>query len=153
MLCKLMAALSFLFCHHELNAQKATIKSSLSALTARTISFDNGWLFTRDSVTDAEQANYNDGKWRKVDLPHDWSIEDLPGQSDSVVGPFSTKSIGATATGYTVGGTGWYRKHFTLDFTNHPQYKFNSFIACHLQLFLSLRLNLKAVFTLFSLSC
>ncbi len=30
-------------------------------------------------------------------------------------GPFSRKSPGATSTGYAMGGTGWYRKHFTLD--------------------------------------
>jgi beta-galactosidase len=32
-----------------------------------------------------------------------------------VVGPFSPESPGGTATGYTLGGTGWYRKHFVLD--------------------------------------
>ncbi len=32
-----------------------------------------------------------------------------------VVGPFSPESAGGSATGHTVGGTGWYRKHFTLD--------------------------------------
>ena len=31
-----------------------------------------------------------------------------------VVGPFSPESPGGTATGYTLGGTGWYRKHFVL---------------------------------------
>ena len=36
--------------------------------------FDNSWLFTKDNVSGAEQVNYNDGSWRKVDLPHDWSI-------------------------------------------------------------------------------
>ena len=63
----------------------------------------------------AESVTLNDKSWRTLDLPHDWSIEDLPNQSDSVIGPFSVKSIGATATGYTVGGIGWYRKHFTLN--------------------------------------
>jgi beta-galactosidase len=29
-----------------------------------------------------------------------------------VVGPFLSTAIGGTASGYTVGGTGWYRKHF-----------------------------------------
>jgi beta-galactosidase len=76
--------------------------------------FDAGWRFTKDSTINADAPVYNDSKWRMVNLPHDWSIEDLPGQSDSVIGPFTSKSIGATATGYTAGGIGWYRKHFTL---------------------------------------
>ena len=51
-----------------------------------------------------------------MDLPHDWSIENLPDQkTGEVVGPFSKESIGTTATGYTIGGTAWYRKTFTFD--------------------------------------
>jgi beta-galactosidase len=88
------------------NAQNTAGRSSL---------FDSGWRFIKDSTIAADAPGYNDSKWRIVNLPHDWSIEDLPDQSDSVIGPFSAKSIGATATGYTVGGIGWYRKHFTLN--------------------------------------
>ena len=78
-------------------------------------SFDASWKFHRGDVSNGESVKLNDESWRTLDLPHDWSIEDLPDQSDSVIGPFSTKSIGATATGYTVGGIGWYRKHFILN--------------------------------------
>jgi len=77
--------------------------------------FDATWQFYRGDVSNGESLLLNDKSWRTLDLPHDWSIEDLPNQSDSVIGPFSIKSIGATATGYTVGGIGWYRKHFTLN--------------------------------------
>jgi beta-galactosidase len=77
--------------------------------------FDSSWKFSKDDVTNGEKENVNDKDWRTVQLPHDWSIEDLPDQSDSVIGPFTSKSIGTTATGYTVGGTAWYRKHFTLN--------------------------------------
>jgi beta-galactosidase len=77
--------------------------------------FDENWKFFKGDVTNGESQNLNDNNWRNVELPHDWSIEDLPDQGDSVIGPFTTKSIGATATGYTVGGTTWYRKHFTLN--------------------------------------
>ncbi len=80
----------------------------------RTRPFDAGWLFMKDSATGAQGMNYDDASWRTVDLPHDWSIEDLPNQiPDTVVGPFSRSSIGKAATGFTVGGTGWYRKKFT----------------------------------------
>ena len=71
-------------------------------------------------VLDAAAPSFDDSSWRVLDLPHDWSIEDLPaGQAglpnqtvDTIVGPFSRSSIGKAATGFTVGGTGWYRKKF-----------------------------------------
>ncbi len=83
------------------------------------IQFDDNWKFSKDSIANAEADTYNDAGWRTVHLPHDWSVEDLPNQSlDSVAGPFTKNSIGKTATGYTVGGTAWYRKHFTLNNTD-----------------------------------
>jgi len=99
----------------------------------RTVSFDGNWRFKKDSVIDASSMSFDDSKWRALDLPHDWSIEDLsagqagpptgqaglPNQSDSVIGPFTTRSVGTTATGYTVGGIAWYRKHFTLTNTSN----------------------------------
>lgn len=81
------------------------------------LAFDNGWSFYRGDIKGAEEPAFSDNGWRTVTLPHDWSIEDLPGQSDTIIGPFYKKSIGGTATGYTVGGTGWYRKSFNLNST------------------------------------
>jgi beta-galactosidase len=77
--------------------------------------FDDSWKFNKSDVANGQSRSLNDNHWRTVELPHDWSIEDLANQGDSVIGPFTTKSVGATATGYTVGGTAWYRKHFTLN--------------------------------------
>ena len=77
--------------------------------------FDSSWKFYRGDIARGEDVTVDDKSWRIVQLPHDWSIEDLPGQSDSVIGPFSSKSIGGTATGYTLGGVSWYRKHFRLN--------------------------------------
>ena len=80
----------------------------------RTTSFDMGWRFIKENPSGAENPGYNDSGWRIVNLPHDWSIEDLPNQiPDSIVGPFSKASIGKMGTGYTIGGTAWYRKNFT----------------------------------------
>lgn len=77
--------------------------------------FDLGWKFLKDSIDGPQEPGYDDADWRTVDLPHDWSMEDLSGQNDStIIGPFNKSSIGATATGYVIGGTAWYRKHFTL---------------------------------------
>lgn len=78
--------------------------------------FDDGWKFKAGDIKDGEKQSFNDLKWRDIDLPHDWSIENLPGQDpQKVIGPFSKDSSqGKRATGYAVGGTAWYRKHFTL---------------------------------------
>jgi len=87
-----------------------------SSSTSRTASFNVAWSFTRDSVASAEKPDFDDSKWRTITLPHDWSIEDLPNQTpDKIVGPFSKNSIGKAATGWTVGGTGWYRKKFVTE--------------------------------------
>jgi beta-galactosidase len=72
--------------------------------------FDAGWKFHRGGAQYAEQADFDDAAWRSVDLPHDWSLEDLPGRTT----PFDPDAIGQVSTGFTVGGTGWYRKSFTL---------------------------------------
>ncbi|MDR0902073.1 MAG: DUF4982 domain-containing protein [Opitutaceae bacterium] len=49
------------------------------------------------------RADYNDARWRKLDLPHDWGIE----------GPFHPELTGKTAK-LPWFGVAWYRKHFTL---------------------------------------
>jgi beta-galactosidase len=77
------------------------------------IPFSNAWLFIKGNIKNAEQPNFDDSAWRTIDLPHDWSIEDLPNQiNDSIIGPFDKGAIGGAHTGFTVGGTGWYRKKF-----------------------------------------
>jgi beta-galactosidase len=82
----------------------------------REMLLDDDWKFNKGDVANAWEDTFNDAGWRIVHLPHDWSVEDLPNQSsDSIIGPFWSKSIGATATGYTVGGTTWYRKHVTVN--------------------------------------
>jgi beta-galactosidase len=79
--------------------------------------FDENWKFFLGNVIDAENPSFNDESWRQIDLPHDWSIEKLKEQDTSyIIGPFSMEmSQGKRATGYVVGGTAWYRKHFVLN--------------------------------------
>jgi beta-galactosidase len=81
----------------------------------RETDFNSGWKFIRDDVSGAENPGLDDSDWRTVVLPHDYSIEDLPAK-DGVrqIGPFSEESAGGISTGHVVGGTAWYRKHFTL---------------------------------------
>jgi len=92
-------------------------------------SFDTGWRFHLGEPDGAERPDFDDDSWRRIDLPHDWSIEDLPvrpGAGDDAaiwapnnvparIGPFDRDlSEGQTATGFVIGGTGWYRKRFSL---------------------------------------
>jgi beta-galactosidase len=72
--------------------------------------FDSGWRFHLGGAQGAENPSFDDSKWRKIDLPHDWSIEDLPGTNS----PFSINAISQVSGGFTTGGTGWYRKTFTI---------------------------------------
>ncbi|MEZ4777304.1 MAG: glycoside hydrolase family 2 TIM barrel-domain containing protein [Bacteroidia bacterium] len=81
---------------------------------SHTLSFDDNWHFAKDAPEEAALPSFDDSNWRLLDLPHDWSIEDLPNQSDSVMGPFSKSSVGKMRTAYTIGGTAWYRKTFTI---------------------------------------
>ena len=76
----------------------------------QTTLFDADWRFHRGGAQRAEMPEFDDSKWRKVDLPHDWSIEDLPGTKS----PFDPDAISQVSGGFTVGGTGWYRKTFSV---------------------------------------
>jgi len=73
--------------------------------------FDTNWKFHQGKLSGAEDPRFDISGWRELDLPHDWSIEDIPG-TDS---PFDSTSVGARGTGFAVGGTGWYAKEFVLD--------------------------------------
>ncbi len=68
------------------------------------IDFNNGWKFFLGNDSNAINADYNDAKWKALNLPHDWSIEQ----------EFS-KDVPATNSGGSLpGGIGWYRKTFVL---------------------------------------
>ena len=86
------------------------------AQDSRAISFDKNWRFRKDTLKGTDQPDYSDKDWRLLNLPHDWSIEDLPDQKEGEVqGPFTKSSIGKAATGFTEGGIGWYRKTFNIN--------------------------------------
>ncbi len=46
--------------------------------------FNTDWRFLRGEAPGAEQPAFDDSAWRKLDVPHDWSIEDLPAKADAV---------------------------------------------------------------------
>jgi beta-galactosidase len=75
--------------------------------------FDENWRFAKTENEEAISPDFNDLSWRMIDLPHDWSIEDLS-EGEGVIGPFSKESPGGISTGFTIGGTGFYRKTFAV---------------------------------------
>jgi len=62
--------------------------------------FDFDWRFQRGDVVEASAADFNDAAWRKLDVPHDFSVE----------GEFSRTN--ASGTGFLPTGIAWYRKAF-----------------------------------------
>lgn len=96
----------------------SVIVGQSSFASDRKILFNDGWKFHRGSAANAEQENYNDSKWRTLDLPHDWSMDPTPVQRNGItIGPFSKYNEGGMSgadIGQTLGGEGWYRKEFTV---------------------------------------
>ncbi len=82
----------------------------VTAQASMITNFDNNWVFHLGGAQGAEQPGFDDSKWRNIDLPHDWSIEDLKGTNS----PFNRDAISQVSGGFTTGGTAWYRKKFTL---------------------------------------
>lgn len=84
------------------------LTSALATLAMAQVSFgdashfNNQWLFNLKDEAAAVKNDFDDHKWRKLDLPHDWSVE----------GQLSPDM--ASCTGYLPAGIAWYRKHFTL---------------------------------------
>lgn len=79
---------------------------------SKDLSFDKDWKFLKSDKVDGSKVIMDDSNWRTLSLPHDWSIEKLSVQDSNHIGPFIRGKIDSTETGSTLGGTGWYRKHF-----------------------------------------
>ena len=69
----------------------------------RSENFNDNWKFYLGDASGAEEPGFNDSSWDQVNLPHDYSIEQ----------DYTTS--GEAESGYLPGGTGWYRKNFTID--------------------------------------
>jgi beta-galactosidase/beta-glucuronidase len=101
---------------------------SAQAHDSRSVLFDKDWRFKKDSAIQAESPAYDDAGWSKLDLPHDWSIEDLPAQKTvEVQGSFVKTAVSKGSTGFTAGGVGWYRKTFTNDRSNDGKLTYITF--------------------------
>ena len=82
-----------------------------------TTSFDSDWRFLNADPQGAEQLQFNDGAWTKLDVPHDWSI----------AGPFAETNLTGGAGGFLPSGIGWYRKHFSLPQDDKDRHAFVEF--------------------------
>jgi beta-galactosidase len=76
----------------------------------RRVLADFDWKFHRGDAAGAEKVTFDDASWRSVDLPHDWSIERVPGSASL----FDRNAPSRHDGGYLPGGIGWYRKTFSL---------------------------------------
>jgi beta-galactosidase len=81
--------------------------SVMPAQPERRSNFDSQWKFVKGDPQGAQSPDFDDGSWKTLELPHDWSIE----------GPFSEEAPAAGNGAYLPTGIGWYRKHFTLPAT------------------------------------
>lgn len=68
----------------------------------KSLNINSKWKFHLGDSVGADYMGFDDGAWRDINLPHDWSVEHIFDKSN------------ASGTGYLPGGTAWYRKHFIL---------------------------------------
>ena len=71
--------------------------------TVRTQNFNDNWKFYLGDASGAQTPAFDDSSWDQVNLPHDYSIDQKYNRSMD------------GESGYLPGGTGWYRKSFTVD--------------------------------------
>ena len=95
---------AFVACVPFLPSSHAMAQTRVARTARITEPFDKDWRFLKSDAKGAEEIGFDDSRWRKLDVPHDWSIE----------GPFDEKNLTGGAGGFLPAGVGWYRKHFTL---------------------------------------
>ena len=66
--------------------------------------FNNDWKFSLGESSSANEVSFDDSSWRKLYLPHDWSIE---GKSEK-------NNPSGGENGFFPTGVGWYRKTFSV---------------------------------------
>ena len=81
---------------------------------------EKGWRFTRNDNDDYSRANYNDGTWQQVRIPHDWAIygpfsisNDRQNVAITQDGQKEAMEHAGRTGGLPFVGVGWYRLDFT----------------------------------------
>jgi beta-galactosidase len=86
-----------------------SLSAPVHAQSGRSVlDFDQNWTFNLGDVPNGQNVDFNDASWRKLNLPHDWSIE----------GEFKKENLATVEGGALPGGIGWYRKTFTIPQTD-----------------------------------
>ena len=88
------------FCLVSLLVLSAATVAAAAGAPREIIPLDQDWRFHFGEVGGGQTPSLDDSAWRKLDVPHDWSVE----------GPFDPKSPAGNGGGYLNGGIGWYRK-------------------------------------------
>ncbi len=121
-----LSGLPLLAGERKADQETAIIQPIIRMGAGNTLSFDEGWLFSRygrqpDGTMNPEppgleKPGISDAAWRKLKLPHDWAIE----------GPFRLDLEGETGK-LPYHGIGWYRNHFTVPETDREKRVFIDF--------------------------
>lgn len=102
-----LGLLSFVFVIYVFSSCAYTTKD---VNPRKMVLLDFDWYFHPGEIENGQSTNLDTKGWRMVDLPHDWSIEDIEGKHS----PFDSLSIGGIDYGYLKGGTAWYRKKIAI---------------------------------------
>ena len=90
---KLALLLGVLFLSISMNAQVSFGEAT---------KMNDAWLFSLNNSENAEAPEFNDKKWEKINLPHDWSVKQ------------TLSPTLASCMGFLPGGIGWYRKNIEI---------------------------------------
>jgi beta-galactosidase len=94
---RILSIITAIFCTTFLFAQNGNENIRINQL------FNFGWKFKAGEVSDAQNLTFDDSGWRKLDLPHDFQIEQPWDQTAN------------KGRGFKTLGVGWYRKTFKAD--------------------------------------
>jgi beta-galactosidase len=88
----------------RVTAATASSPRRTRSIATRRSNFDQQWRFFLGDPPNADKVTLADAAWRKLDLPHDWSIE----------GPFDEHAPAKGNGAYLPTEIGWYRKSLVL---------------------------------------
>src|SRR5688572_20006207 len=94
---RILSTFIAIFCSTLLFAQNSNEQVRVNQL------FNFGWKFKAGDVSNAQSPAFDDGDWRKLDIPHDFQFEQ----------PWD--STASRGRGFKAMGVGWYRKTFKAD--------------------------------------
>ena len=94
---------------------------NFQAQTRKVITLKENWKFQKGTIENAQNITFDDAKWQKVSVPHDWAIYgpfDKEIDKQNVAITQNGEKIPTEKTGRTGSlphiGTAWYRNEFSL---------------------------------------